>query len=159
MDEERNKDIKSDLDRKELNWLNTINFHITKSIILSLASIAFISITFLHYYFILSQIPVGLAFIFFLASTEIYISAKSHDLFSISNNQYELLKKENEISDTDWDDLKYKQLILCKKKVKRASIIYKIGLLFFFMGFFSSFGYSIFIFFAGIGFIIWLIIK
>ena len=159
MNVKRDKDLKSDPNREEYNWLNTIKFHIIKSIILSLASIIFISFSYLHFYFITSQFPVGLAFIFFLSSAEIYISAKNHDLFSISNDQYEFLKKENKMSDTDWEELKYKQLNLCKKKVKRAHIIYKIGLLFFFIGFFSPFGDSIFIFFAGIGFIIWLFIK
>ncbi len=159
MNVNQDKDLKSNLEREEFNWLNTINFHIIKSILLSLGCIIFISFTFSQYYFLLNSFSAGFALIFFLASTELYISAKSHDLYTISNDKYKLFNREYKIDNIDWDELKYKAFLLCKKKVKRASVTYRIGLLLLFIGLFFTYGLSSIVFFAGIGFILWLIIK
>lgn len=159
MNVNQDKDLKSSRKREEFNWLNTINFHLINSIMLSLGSIVFISFTFSQHYFMLSSFSAGFALIFFLASTELYISAKNHDLSAISKDQYELFNREYKMANIDWDKLKDKAFVLCKKKLKQASISYRIGLLLLFIGLFFTYGLSSIVFFAGIGFIIWLIIK
>ena len=170
MNEKQNKISNSNVKRQGYNWLNTITISIVKSLTLSLVCIFTIGFTLLittlridwYNYYIISVSVNGIAFILFLASTEIYVSAKSYDLSKISKDQYVSLNSESERTNIDWDNLKSSQFIICKKKVKQARIIYKIGLLLLFIGLFFIFPFFEFnyiILLAGIGLILWLTIK
>ena len=170
MKENQIKISESDLKRPGYNWLSSINLAVIKSLTLSLACIIIIVFTMLNptftieAYFLemISTLCDGFALVFFLASTEVYINAKSYDITNVPKDQQVLLKRENKIDDIDWDDLKYSQLIICKKKVKQAYVIYRVALLLFFTGLFFILpfpGYNFLIFFAGIGLILWLTIK
>ena len=170
MKENQIKISESDLKRQGYNWLNTINLAMIKSLTFSLACIIIIVFTILNPTFTIESYFIemfatlcdGFALVLFLASTEVYINAKSYDISNVSKDQQLLIKKENKMNDIDWDDLQYSQLIICKKKVKHAYIIYRIGLLLFFIGLFFILpfpGYNFLVFFAGIGLILWLTIK
>ena len=88
MKENQIKISESDLKRPGYNWLSSINLAVIKSLTLSLACIIIIVFTMLNptftieAYFLemISTLCDGFALVFFLASTEVYINAKSYDI-------------------------------------------------------------------------------
>jgi hypothetical protein len=146
------------------NWIGTLKSHGIISGFLAIISIIFfIGFLISDDYFgpsdvvdILSII-LPISFILFIISAELYISAISFDMYNLSIDIKESLMKKCENKRLNWEDFVNKQLTICKKKKKHASMLSNIGLLLLFIAFLfiTPDGYGFFILFAGIGYLIW----
>jgi len=145
------------------NWIGTLKLHGIVSGFLAFVSVILIvcvSITSSrNLYFSGNGVILILvvSFFLFILSAELYISAISFDVFSISEDIKESLKKVCEAEKLDWEDYIKKQLVICKKKKRQAKIVSNIALLLLFITFLliTPYGYGYFILFAGIGYLIW----
>ncbi|MFX1502055.1 MAG: hypothetical protein ACFFDH_13915 [Promethearchaeota archaeon] len=148
------------------NWLSTLKLHgIISGFLAIISIILFVGISIIEFlsfdYFIDPRFFLVISSILFIVSAELYISAISFDMVNISVDIKQSLKKACEEKKLDWDGFIMNHLAICKNKKRQAKIVNDVALILLFIAFvcIEPYEYGIFILFAGIGYLIWQLLK